>query len=71
MEQAKFTYSPLGEAFENQTKTIENQGQKQIKAIEDNKKQLANNNVNDYKNELLITKEREIFKNIYNKSLIK
>ena len=71
MEQAKFTYSPLGEAFENQTKTIENQGQKQIKAIEDNKKQLANNNANDYKNELLITKEREIFKNIYNKSLIK
>ena len=71
MEQAKFTYSPLGEAFENQTKTIENQGQKQIKAIEDNKKQLANNNANDYKNELINTKEREIFKNIYNKSLIK
>ena len=35
IEQAKFTYSPLGKAFEKQTKTIENQGEKQIKAIQD------------------------------------
>ena len=35
IEQAKFTYSPLGKAFEKQTKTIEDQGPKQIKAIED------------------------------------
>ena len=42
IEQAKFTYSPLGKAFEKQTKTIEDQGEKQIKAIQDNKKQLAN-----------------------------
>ena len=43
-EQAKFTYSPLGKAFEKQIKTIEDQGQKQVenlkpkeqtKAIED------------------------------------
>ena len=27
-EQAKFTYSPLGKAFEKQTKTIEDQGKK-------------------------------------------
>ena len=26
IEQAKFTYSPLGQAFEKQTKTIEKQG---------------------------------------------
>ena len=32
IEQAKFTYSPLGKAFEKQTKTIEDQGEKQIKA---------------------------------------
>ena len=44
---------------------------KQIKAIEDNKKQLTNTNANDYKNELWISKEREIFKNIYNKKLDK
>ena len=28
IEQAKFTYSPLGKAFEKQIKTIEDQGQK-------------------------------------------
>ena len=38
IEQAKFTYSPLGEAFEKQIKTIENLGEKHIKAIQDNKK---------------------------------
>ena len=69
IEQAKFTYSPLGKAFEKQTKTIEDQGEKQIKAIQDNKQQLINNN--DYKNKLLISKEREIFKDIYNKRLDK
>ena len=42
IEQAKFTYSPIGKAFEKQIKTIENQGEKQIKAIQDNKKQLTN-----------------------------
>ena len=35
IEQAKFTYSPLGKAFEKQTKTIKDQGEKQIKAIQD------------------------------------
>ena len=33
LEQARFTYSPLGKAFEKQIKTIEDQGEKQIKAI--------------------------------------
>ena len=33
IEQAKFTYSPMGRAFEKQIKTIENQGQKQIDAL--------------------------------------
>ena len=33
-EQAKFTYSPLGKAFEKQIKTIEDQGQKQVDALE-------------------------------------
>ena len=35
IEQAKFAYSPLGKAFEKQTKTIKDQGEKQIKAIQD------------------------------------
>ena len=34
IEQAKFTYSPLGKAFEIQIKTIEEQDEKQIKALE-------------------------------------
>ena len=34
IEQARFTYSPLGKAFEKQRKTIEDQGQKQVDALE-------------------------------------
>ena len=34
IEQAKFTYSPLGKAFEKQTKIIEDQGKKQVVALE-------------------------------------
>ena len=34
MEQAKFAYSPLRKAFQKQTKTIEEQGKKQIEALE-------------------------------------
>ena len=33
IELAKITYSPLGKSFEKQTKTIEDQGQKQFEAI--------------------------------------
>ena len=33
IEQARFTYSPLGKAFEKQTKAIEDQGQKQVEAL--------------------------------------
>ena len=33
-EQAKFTYSPLGKAFEKQKKTIEDQGENQVDALE-------------------------------------
>ena len=62
----------MGKAFENQTKTIKDQEEKQIKAIQDNKEQLVNiNNDDDYKNKLLLSKERETFKNIYNKKLDK
>ena len=35
IEQAQFTYSPLGKAFEKQIKTIEDQGKKQIDALTD------------------------------------
>ena len=35
IDQARFTYSPLGKAFEKQIKTNEDQGEKQIKTIQD------------------------------------
>ena len=43
-----------------------------MKAIQDNKEQLVNNNYDDdYKNKLLLSRELEIFENIYNKRLDK
>ena len=33
IEKARFTYSPLGKAFEKQIKKIEEQGRKQVKAL--------------------------------------
>ena len=44
---------------------VEDQGKNQIKAIKDNKKQLDNKQPGN--NELLLSKEREIFKNMYKK----
>ena len=38
IEQAKFTYSLLGKSFEKQTKTIEDQGEKQRKVIKEHEK---------------------------------
>ena len=46
---------------------VEDQGKNQIKAIKDNKKQLDNKQPGN--NELLLSKEREIFKNMYKKRL--
>ena len=69
IEQAKLTYSPLGKAFEKQIKTIEDQGEKQIRAIQSNKQHSIS--YNDYKYKLLISREIEIFKDIYNKGLDK
>ena len=70
IQQAKFNYSPLGKAIKKQIKTIEDQGKKQVKAIQDNK-QIADINCDDYKDKLLLSTEREIFKDIYNKRLDK
>ena len=53
-EQAKFTYCPLGKAFEKQIKTIEDQGKKQIDALADLKpkeikpKEIKPNKYGDY-----------------------
>ena len=70
IKKAKFNYSPLGKALEKQRKTIEDREKKQVEAIQDNK-QLVNVNKDDYKDKLLLSKEREIFKDISNKELNK
>ena len=53
IEQAKFTYSPLGKAFEKQAKTIKDQGEKQIK-----ESLVHIDSDDDYKNKLLLSRER-------------
>ena len=66
IQQAKFNYSPSGKAIEKQRKTIEDQEKEQVKAIQDNN-QLVSINKDDYKDKLLLSKEREISKDISNK----
>ena len=70
IQQAKFNYSPLGKAIEKQRKTIEDHGKKQVEAIQDNQ-QLVGINKDDYKDKLLLSKEREIFKIFLIRGLIK
>ena len=53
IEQAKFTYSPLGKAFEKQIKTIEDQGKKQVDAL----KVLEPKAIESESNKYSITKE--------------
>ena len=61
------------EAFEKQIKTTEDQGEKQVDALEnlrDQNKQLVNVNY-DYEDKLIHSKEQEIFRNIYIKRIVK
>ena len=62
IEQAKFTYSPLGKVFEKQVKTIGDQVEKQIKAIQDQGK-VRTIKKYDYEAEDIpfISKQKEIF----------
>ena len=53
IEQTKFTYSPLGKAFDKQIKTIEDQGKKQVDAL-NTLKSNNNNNKLEIKNEDII-----------------
>ena len=60
----------MGKAFGK--KKIEDQGEKQIDALEnlkDQEKKLVR--VNDYEDKLLHSKEREVFEDIYKRGLIK
>ena len=74
IQQTKFTYSPLGKAFDKQIKTIEDQGKKQVDALEKLKpkeetKPIENKSNNQSKaatifNEL-ISKRKELINKLY------
>ena len=72
IEQAEFTYSPLGKANKKQVKTIEDQGGKQIKAIQN---QGQNKTIKKYAyiddDTLFISKQKEIFNKLLDKRLEK
>ena len=62
IEQAKFTYSPLGKAFQKQTKTIEDQEEKQIKAIQDKDFSKSKEKAKlDSDDDLAILKQKELY----------
>ena len=62
IEQAKFTYSPLGKAFEKQIKTIEDQGKKQVEDLKGLEPKAIESESNN---------KQSISKDIYNKILEK
>ena len=62
IEQARFIYSPLGKAFEKQIKTIEDQGKKQVDALQSLKLKEKRKPIEDksYKQEQNINKFNEL-----------
>ena len=67
IEQVKFTYSPLCKAFENKMKTIEDQGEKQMRALEEHGKQLVK--YSDDKGSLADSKQKEILEELANRRI--
>ena len=74
IEQTKFTYSPLGKAFDKQIKTIEDQGKKQVDALNtlksDNKITIKKYTY-DPNDTLFIFKQKEIFNKLVDERLEK
>ena len=67
IEQAEFIYSPLGKAFEKQTKTIEEQGRKHTDAVTNqNERLLTLTNKDDQ-----IDIYKELFDNLFEEKLMK
>ena len=62
IEQAKFTYTPIGKIFKKQTKTIEGQGKQQVDAL-NTLKPIKDNRSED------ILKCKEIFEKLSNKRM--
>ena len=69
IEQAKFTYSPLGIAFEKQTKTIEDQGEKHTKAIQDKRPiKSIEKFACDFNDSPIVLNEKEIYNKLTEES---
>ena len=71
IEQAKFTYSPLGKAFEKQIKTIEDKGQKQIDALESLKPKAITYYDDDYDDESLEQQKKKVIINYLTSNLMR
>ena len=67
IEQTKLTYSPLVKAFEKQTKTIEDQGKKQVEVLE-NLKPIEGSKVIKYDGEYLEQKQ-ETYNKLFDENL--
>ena len=74
IDQAKFTYSPLGKAFEKKLKTIEGQGNKQVDALKNLKLKEETKPIEDKPNnqqkvtiifDELINKRKELMSELY------
>ena len=78
IEQAKFTYSPGGKAFEKQIKAIEDQGKKQVDALNTSKSNnqlttedvIPNDALNNNEAKKELDKIKEIEKNVDREKLI-
>ena len=70
IEQAKFPYFPYGKAFEKQVITIEGQRERKIKAIQNQGEiKTIKKHADSNKDSPLISKQKEIFIKLINKSL--
>ena len=76
IEQAKFTYSAVGKAFEKQIKTIEDQGKKQVDALENLKPKEETKPIEDKSNtqskaaiifNKLINGRKDLMKELYDR----
>ena len=72
IEQAKFTYSPLKKAFGKQTKTIKDQGEKQIRTIQDKRPiKSIEKFTYDINDSPIVLKQKEIYNKLPEKSFEK
>ena len=71
IEQAKFTCSPLGKAFEKQIKTIEDQGENRINAIQNQEHvKTIKKYTYDDEDRPLMSKQKEMLNKLVDKRLV-